>query len=115
MAELVLDSAIRFWVFLPIVIISFFFGVIKHYLTLLMVPERKTELQVLLDRYYYVSSYTKIFSHALIRSRLLRENGNYITRNVALCEAYFCRVLKCVSTFSMTMRLVFSKHRSEKT
>eukprot|EP00108_Taenia_solium_P010058 TsM_000288100 transcript=TsM_000288100 gene=TsM_000288100 len=69
MVELILDSAIRFWVFLPIVIITFFYGVIRHYLTVLMVSNKKPDLQAVSD------------SHALMRSRLLRENGNYITSN----------------------------------
>ncbi|VDK20287.1 unnamed protein product [Taenia asiatica] len=67
MVELILDSAIRFWVFLPIVLITFFYGVIRHYLTVLMVSNKKPDLQAVSD------------SHALMRSRLLRENGNYIT------------------------------------
>ncbi|KAH9282983.1 ER membrane protein complex subunit 3 [Echinococcus granulosus] len=74
MVELILDSAIRFWVFLPIVIITFFYGVIRHYLTILMVSNKKPDLQAVSD------------SHALIRSRLLRENGNYITRNILQCS-----------------------------
>nr|CDS32528.1 hypothetical transcript [Hymenolepis microstoma] len=69
MAELILDSAIRFWVFIPIVLITFFFGVIRHYLTLLIVSDKKADLQSMSD------------SHVLIRCRLLRENGNYITLN----------------------------------
>uniref|UniRef100_A0A0V0J720 ER membrane protein complex subunit 3 n=1 Tax=Schistocephalus solidus TaxID=70667 RepID=A0A0V0J720_SCHSO len=69
MAELFLDSAIRFWVFLPIVIITFLFGVIRHHLMSTLTSNKKSDLQGLSD------------SHALIRSRLLRENGNFITRN----------------------------------
>lgn len=66
MAELLLDPNIRFWVFLPIVVITFFTGIIRHYVTILLTSEKKTELQQVTD------------SHALIRSRILRENGKYI-------------------------------------
>lgn len=68
MAELLLDSNIRFWVFLPIVVITFFTGIIRHYVTILLSSEKKSELQQVSD------------SHALIRSRILRENGKYIPK-----------------------------------
>uniref|UniRef100_A0A5K3EU38 ER membrane protein complex subunit 3 n=1 Tax=Mesocestoides corti TaxID=53468 RepID=A0A5K3EU38_MESCO len=77
MAELFLDSAIRFWVFFPIVIITFLFGVIRHFLTVTLASEKKHELQAVSD------------SHVLIRSRLLRENGNYITRNGFYMRKHF--------------------------
>ncbi|KAL3852833.1 hypothetical protein ACJMK2_016448 [Sinanodonta woodiana] len=66
MAELLLDSDIRIWVFLPIVVITFLFGIIRHYVTILLSSEKKTELEQVKD------------SHALMRSRILRENGKYI-------------------------------------
>lgn len=50
MAELLLDSDIRIWVFLPIVLITFFTGIIKHYVTILLSSEKKTELQQVTDR-----------------------------------------------------------------
>ena len=50
MAELLLDSNIRFWVFLPIVIITFLTGIIRHYVTILLTSEKKTELQQVTDR-----------------------------------------------------------------
>ncbi len=50
MAELFLDSAIRFWVFIPIVIITFLFGVIRHYLTVTLASDKKPELQAVSDR-----------------------------------------------------------------
>ncbi len=36
MAELLLDSAIRMWVILPIVIITLLFGLLRHYITVLL-------------------------------------------------------------------------------
>ncbi|KAA3677898.1 uncharacterized protein DEA37_0006075 [Paragonimus westermani] len=66
MAELFLDPAIRFWVFLPLVIITFLFGVIRHYTTIIFASEKKSELENISD------------THALLRSRLLRENGKYL-------------------------------------
>ncbi|VDM03832.1 unnamed protein product [Schistocephalus solidus] len=47
MAELFLDSAIRFWVFLPIVIITFLFGVIRHHLMSTLTSNKKSDLQVM--------------------------------------------------------------------
>lgn len=69
MAELLLDSNIRVWVFLPIVVITFLVGIIRHYVTILLSSEKKSELQQVAD------------SHALIRSRILRENGKYIPKH----------------------------------
>lgn len=51
MAELLLDSNIRVWVFLPIVLITFLIGIIRHYVTILISSEKKSELQQVSDRY----------------------------------------------------------------
>ena len=51
MAELLLDSNIRFWVFLPIVVITFLIGILRHYITILLSSEKKVELQQITDRY----------------------------------------------------------------
>lgn len=56
MAELLLDPDIRFWVFLPIVVITFFTGIIRHYVTILLTSEKKTELQQVTDRYFFYAS-----------------------------------------------------------
>ena len=50
MAELLLDSEIRFWVFLPIVIITFLIGILRHYVTILLSSEKKVELSQITDR-----------------------------------------------------------------
>lgn len=68
MAELVLDINIRGWVFLPIVLITFLVGVIRHYVSLLITSQKKIELTQVQD------------SQVLIRSRMLRENGRYISK-----------------------------------
>jgi len=52
MAELLLDSDIRLWVFLPIVVITFLVGIIRHYVTILLSTEKKVELQQISDRYF---------------------------------------------------------------
>eukprot|EP00069_Balaena_mysticetus_P018039 bmy_00438T0 len=57
--ELLLDSNIRLWVVLPIVIITFFVGMIRHYV------------------------------QVLIRSRVLRENGKYIPKQSFLTRKYY--------------------------
>lgn len=68
MAELVLDINIRGWVFLPIVLITFLVGVIRHYVSLLITSQKKVELTQVQD------------SQVMIRSRMLRENGRYISK-----------------------------------
>ncbi|XP_050525220.1 ER membrane protein complex subunit 3 isoform X2 [Daktulosphaira vitifoliae] len=68
MAELVLDINIRGWVFLPIVLITFLVGVIRHYVSLLITSQKKVEITQVQD------------SQVLIRSRILRENGRYISK-----------------------------------
>ncbi|XP_078487021.1 ER membrane protein complex subunit 3 [Ciona intestinalis] len=66
--ELLLDSSIRVWVVLPIVFITFVFGIIRHYLSLLMTSEKVVTLEQVRD------------SQALIRCRNLRENGQFIPK-----------------------------------
>ncbi|OQR73519.1 transmembrane protein-like [Tropilaelaps mercedesae] len=66
MVDLVLDRDIRIWVFLPIVVIMFFVGIVRHYVSILLTSSRKAELQQVYD------------SQALIRVRYLRENGKYL-------------------------------------
>ncbi|RWS19043.1 Integral membrane protein DUF106-like protein, partial [Leptotrombidium deliense] len=72
MADLRLDPDIRVWVFLPIVVITFFVGILRHYVSILISSSKKVELQQVQD------------SQTLIRSRLLRENGKYIPKQVNL-------------------------------
>ena len=71
MAELLLDSKIRFWVFLPLMAITFLVGIIKHYLLTYMANDKIAEEQQIVD------------SQVLIRSRLLRENGRFIPKEVS--------------------------------
>ncbi|XP_022787966.1 ER membrane protein complex subunit 3-like [Stylophora pistillata] len=66
MAELLLDPAIRLWVILPIVIITFLVGIIRHYLSMLLQSKKDLDLLQVSD------------SQALMRSRNLRENAKYI-------------------------------------
>lgn len=76
--DLLLDPDIRLWVFLPIVIITFFVGILRHYVAILFSSAKKVELQQVID------------SQAMIRSRLLRENGKYIPKQVRIhCLVWF--------------------------
>lgn len=47
MAELLLDPAIRMWVILPIVLITLLFGLLRHYITVLL---RNSENNVTLEQ-----------------------------------------------------------------
>lgn len=69
MAELLLDTNIRGWVFLPIVVITFLVGILRHYVSLLLSTQKKAELQQVQD------------SQVMISARVLRENGKYIPRH----------------------------------
>lgn len=48
--ELLLDSSIRMWVVLPIVFVTFFVGVIRHYVTQLLNSDKKVNLEQVSDR-----------------------------------------------------------------
>ncbi|XP_014664661.1 PREDICTED: ER membrane protein complex subunit 3-like [Priapulus caudatus] len=77
MAELLLDPDIRLWVVLPIVIITFLIGIVRHHATILFSSAKKVELQQVTD------------SQAMIRSRLLRENGKYLPKESFLMRKNF--------------------------
>ncbi|CAD5123800.1 DgyrCDS12111 [Dimorphilus gyrociliatus] len=77
MAELLLDSQIRIWVFLPIVVITFLVGVIRHYVTILMSSEKSVDLRQIGD------------SQVFLRSRALRENGKYLPKVAFLMRKGF--------------------------
>ena len=53
MAELLLDSNIRIWVFLPIIMITFLVGILRHYLSIMISSQKKIELVQVKDRYCY--------------------------------------------------------------
>lgn len=77
MAELLLDPLIRVWVFLPIVVITFLVGVLRHYVSILLTSQKKVEIQQVQD------------SQAIIRARNLRENGKYIPKQSFLMRRHF--------------------------
>lgn len=54
MAELLLDPNIRGWVFLPIVVITFLVGIIRHYVSILLASQKKVEVHQVQDRYYII-------------------------------------------------------------
>lgn len=77
--ELLLDPNIRGWVFLPIVVITFLVGIVRHYIAMLLSSQKKVELQQLQDRYkYLLSTSTKNHSH--------------------LCKLYILSILNYIST-----------------
>ncbi|CAF1273818.1 unnamed protein product [Rotaria sordida] len=77
MVELLLDSAIRFWVFMPIVVITFFVGMLRHYISIITAGDKPVDKQQLAD------------SQALIRTRILRENGKYIPKEGFVMRKHF--------------------------
>jgi len=78
MAELLLDPNIRLWVFLPIVVITFLIGILRHYVSILLSSPKKVEVTQVED------------SQALLRSRALRENGKYLPKqSFAMRKQFF--------------------------
>ncbi|XP_065197382.1 ER membrane protein complex subunit 3-like [Sycon ciliatum] len=77
MAEILLDPDIRIWVILPIVLITFFVGLIRHHVVLLLQSEKKTDREQVTD------------SQILIKSRLLRENGSHIPQEGFLARKHY--------------------------
>lgn len=68
-ADLIVDHEIRLWVFLPIVVITFLVGILRHYISILITSQKKVELQQLRD------------SQLILRAKLLRENAKYLPKN----------------------------------
>ncbi|KAL1492604.1 hypothetical protein ABEB36_010841 [Hypothenemus hampei] len=74
--DLIVDTQIRFWVFLPIVVITFLVGIIRHYVSILLSSQKKVETQQFED------------SQIILRARLLRENGKYIPKTAFLTRRH---------------------------
>ena len=75
--ELRLDPAIRLWVFLPIVAITFLIGIIRHYVSVLLTSDKKVDLGKVRD------------SQVLLRSRALRENAKYLPKSSFLMRRHY--------------------------
>jgi hypothetical protein len=75
--DLRLDPAIRVWVFLPIIMISFLVGLIRHYIFIYLSSSKQVTLQQLQD------------SQVLMRSRLLRKNGHFLPKQSFLMRRHF--------------------------
>lgn len=75
--ELLLDSDIRLWVFLPIVLVTFLVGIVRHYVSVLISSQKKVDITQLQD------------SQAMIRSRMLRENGKYLPKQSFMMRRSF--------------------------
>ena len=54
MEDLLLDPAIRVWVILPIVIITFLVGVIRHHVSVLLTSVKKSDLEQVKQRFVYI-------------------------------------------------------------
>lgn len=97
--ELLLDSNIRLWVVLPIVFITFLVGVIRHYVSILLQSDKKLTLEQVSDRCVKTAVLEPVkhlqrefifnlySSQVLIRSRILRENGKYIPKQVCVVHS----------------------------
>merc|ERR1712111_289330 len=75
--ELRLDPAIRLWEFLPIVLITFLVGIIKHYVSVLLSSDKKVDMAKVRD------------SQVLLRSRALRENAKYLPKSSFLMRRHY--------------------------
>lgn len=54
MTELLIDPNIRVWVFLPIIVITFLVGIIRHYASILISSQKKVELTQIQDRLVFL-------------------------------------------------------------
>ncbi|UYV74457.1 hypothetical protein LAZ67_11003601 [Cordylochernes scorpioides] len=79
MVRALLDSEIRKWVFLPIMLISFLVGIVKHYIGILLKSDIKENAQ---------STQCK---QLIRRSQLLRENGKYLPAKSFLMRKKFIK------------------------
>ncbi|KAI6174781.1 ER membrane protein complex subunit 3 [Aphelenchoides bicaudatus] len=68
MTDLLLDPAIRTWVFIPIIVITFLVGIVRHF-AFLILNNKPVDLDKMKDGHY------------LAKSQLLRENGNVLPAN----------------------------------
>jgi len=75
--DLLLDPAIRVWVIVPIVLITFLVGVIRHHVSILLQSSKKVDVEQLKQ------------SHVLMRSRYLRDHGKYIPQEAFLMRKMF--------------------------
>ena len=50
MEDLLLDPAIRAWVFVPIVVITFLVGVIRHHVSILLTSSKKIDAEQIKQR-----------------------------------------------------------------
>jgi len=53
MEDLLLDPAIRVWVILPIVIITFLVGVIRHHVSVLLTSVKKSDIEQVKQRFVH--------------------------------------------------------------
>jgi hypothetical protein len=49
-ADLIVDPQIRSWVFLPIVVITFLVGILRHYISILLTSEKNVAMPQMRDR-----------------------------------------------------------------
>ncbi|EQB76955.1 ER membrane protein complex subunit 3 [Camelus ferus] len=74
--ELLLDSNIRLWVVLPIVIITFFVGMIRHYVSILLQSDKKLTQEQVSDRVSSASWYfLNVFGLRSIYSLILGQDN----------------------------------------
>ena len=64
--ELRLDPAIRLWVFLPIVAITFLVGIVRHYVSILLTSAKKVELSQVRDSQILLRSRQALMKPTLI-------------------------------------------------
>jgi len=75
--DLLLDPAIRIWVIVPIVLITFLVGVIRHHASTLLTSSKKAEVEKVRQ------------AHILMRCRFLRDHGKYIPEESFNMRKYY--------------------------
>lgn len=75
MSDLILDRNIKTWIFIPIVIMAFFLGLLKYYLSICFDYEKTINTDQLKD------------GHFILRLRALRLNASYIPKSAFLMRS----------------------------
>lgn len=78
--DLIVDCKIREWVFMPIVLITFLVGILRHYVSIILTSDKGADAQQVWD------------NQVLLRSKILRENCKYIPKDSFYMRKHYFNV-----------------------